>query len=81
MPLEDTGPNVVTLTGINTRAVDQDGNVVVISASQESIDDFGWGVIIPMASRKYDDGLFDTGSTPLVRVTSSDCQKWMDDNT
>jgi hypothetical protein len=81
MPLQDIGPSVITLTGINTRAVDQNGSDVTISASQEAIDDFGWGVIMPMASRKYDDGQFDTSNPPLVRVTAADCQQWMNDNT
>ncbi len=80
MPLEVAGPSTVTLTGINTPAVDRNGTAVIISASQEAIDDFGWGVILPMASRKYDDGMLDANSTPMVRVTVADCQRWMDDN-
>ena len=80
MPLVDTGPTSVTLIGVNTRSLDQHGQVVVISTTQEAIDDFGWGVIMPMASRKYDDGMFDSGFHPTVRVNAADCRRWLDDN-
>ncbi|MGH6651081.1 MAG: hypothetical protein ACREB7_08120 [Sphingopyxis sp.] len=74
MPLTDTGVRVPTDTGVNARAKDEEDRAVVVAASQEAIDDYGWGTIFAAASRKYDNrDLESDGEPPRVRVHTSDC--------
>ena len=74
MSLEDTGTEVSTETGVNKRAKDGSGRIVVVSASYEAIADHGWSAIWQIASDKYDRGDFTlNGQTSFVRVTSAEC--------
>lgn len=81
MSLSPTGRKTETLTGINAQATDDDGAMVIVAATAEAIQDYGWGTIWSAASDKYDEGHVDrTGSVPIVSVTTSDCANWMSGN-
>ncbi len=69
MPLTDTGDRV----GTNARAKDGLGATVVVSTTDEAVQDYGWGSIFDVASNKYDAGHIEPGSNPpMVRVVTSD---------
>ena len=71
--LTDTGARVETLSGVNAEAHNGLGATVVISATHEAIQDYGWGAIFKVASAKYDAGKTEPNSNPpLVRVTTGD---------
>jgi hypothetical protein len=73
MPLHETGPQMSDLTGTHARAEDPEGNAVMVSASTEVIQDYGWSAVWNMAENKYDNGEYDsTRKIPKVRVTTSD---------
>jgi hypothetical protein len=74
MALTDTGERVDTLSATNAKAHDHDGNIVVVSASHEVIQDFGWSAIFDAATLKFDAGQAEPNNTPpLVRITTADC--------
>lgn len=74
MPLFDTDARIPTLTGANARTLNEKNQTVVVEASSEAISDYGWSIIIYVASAKYDNGnIASNGPPPLVRVTTSDC--------
>lgn len=76
MPLVDTGQRALNpnTMGENAKTIDQDGGIVVVEATSEAIQDYGWPTIIEAASEKYDKGIEDSkGPPPVVRVTTSDC--------
>jgi len=75
MALNDTGyDKVATLTGMNAKTTDDAGNTVIVSASHEAIQDYGWPRVFEAASRKYDaEDVEPNSSPPLVRVTAGDC--------
>lgn len=58
-----------THVGEFAEAEDRDGTHVLVSASYEAIDDYGWDIIWDTASHKYDryGGL-------SVHVTTDDCR-------
>ncbi|WP_395393079.1 hypothetical protein WBP07_17985 [Novosphingobium sp. BL-8A] len=75
MALEPTGDEINTLVGANRLGTDAAGNRVVVAATSESIDDFGWRTIWQAAESKYDLGDFeDNGTTRVVNVTTADCK-------
>lgn len=80
MPLIDIGPALDTLSGAITRTLNQADQHVLVETTHEAIQDFGWGVIMPMASQKYDDGELEAETPAKVRVTTADCQRWIDAN-
>lgn len=81
MALIPTGQSATTATGENRLAHDADGNRVVVSTSFEVIDDFGWRTPWQAAERMYSRGEFveQEGGTRLVRVTTADCRREVDD--
>lgn len=72
--LHDTGvSHVTTLEGENARTKDDHGNIVIVSASHEAVQDYGWDAILDVASNKYDAGeIVPNRNPPLVRVTTAD---------
>tara|TARA_R110002110_G_scaffold414164_2_gene643537 strand:- start:783 stop:1016 length:234 start_codon:yes stop_codon:yes gene_type:complete len=73
MPLYETGLKTPALSGVNAQAKDNNDNLVVVSASSEVIQDYGWPRIWEMASKKYDAGDVDrNGKVPKVGVKTSD---------
>ncbi len=76
MPLFDTGdrvPNAATM-GKNARTLDENNKTVIVEATAEAIQDYGWETIISVASEKYDNrDLASEGSPPRVCVTTGDC--------
>lgn len=81
MSLIGIGSPISTLEGFAARAESHMGDMVTVKYSQEALEDFGSGVIWPVAENKYSDGKYDTaGEVKVIKVTTADCQKWMDDN-
>lgn len=79
MALTGIGIPIATLEGFAAPAQSHLGERVTVQYSQEALDDFGSGVIWPIAEKKHNDGKFKTvGETKVVRITMADCQKWMD---
>jgi len=72
MALIEIGPRIEDLSGVSTRAKDSQGRVVIVWASHEVIQDYGWDEILRIAGEKYKRGDFEPGSPPRVRVTTSD---------
>ncbi len=75
MALTPTGQTARTLGGVNALAQDSEGVRVIVSASDESIEDYGWPTIWQAAATKYLRGEFEQneGATKvLIRVI--DCQ-------
>jgi hypothetical protein len=73
MALIDSGDRVQTLTGTNARAQDGSGGSVIVSASHEAIQDYGWQAIFDVASKKHATGQIEPGSNPpLVSVKTGD---------
>jgi hypothetical protein len=74
MPLTDAEhPLAEILSGVNALGVDEKGVAVVVSASTEAIQDYGWPAIWEAASRKYDAGeASQNDGRSVVRVTTSD---------
>lgn len=80
MPLTATGQEAKTETGVNARATNSTGEVVIVSATCESIQDYGWGTIWAVASDKYDsDNVDRDGPVPKVAVSTADCKEWSND--
>jgi hypothetical protein len=75
MPLYDTGDRARTEAGENARAEDGEGRRVIVAASDEAIQDYGWGRIWDAAERKYDNGEYseEAGRPRTVRITTTDC--------
>lgn len=75
MALIWNGREVGTETGTNRQAEDMEGNRVVVSATREVEDDFGWPKAWRSAERKYAEGRYEEiGDTRLVRITTNDIQ-------
>ena len=75
MPLTDTGERT-TDEDFNPRALARGsaGERVVVAASSEAVEDYGWGAVFSAAGRKYDAGDFQIiQGVKQVRVVSSDC--------
>lgn len=74
MSLIDSGQRVQTLIGINAKASDAVGTVV-IQASSAAITDFGWDRIFSVAERKLATGNFTrNGDTRFITVHTEDCE-------
>lgn len=77
MPLTLTDEKVRTEAGENAFAEDTDGTRVVVVATDEAIQDYGWLIVANLASEKYDRKDFvSAGPPPIVRVTTTDCAAW-----
>lgn len=75
MALIPTGDEVETETGLNRLGHDIEGNRVVVSASFEVVNDYGWRTPWQAAESKYARGEYeDNGTTRVVRVTTADCK-------
>ncbi|OHD03823.1 MAG: hypothetical protein A2095_05500 [Sphingomonadales bacterium GWF1_63_6] len=74
MALIPDGREVGTETGVNRSGKDLDGNPVVVSASHEAIQDYGWPTAWGAGETKYQRGTYEQiGDTRLIRVTTADC--------
>ena len=75
MSLTDTGERM-TDSDFNQRALAKGskGERVIVVASSEAVEDFGWDTVFSAARRKYDAGDVQTVSgVSQVRVVSGDC--------
>ena len=72
MALVDTGKRSEDLSAIYARAMNSDGDPVIVKASHEAIHDFGWDEIFAVASQKYTEGKIESGQSLLVQVTTED---------
>lgn len=75
MALRDTGQTMTdTDFTQRARALDQSNHTVIVIASAEAIEDYGWTVAMSAASKKYDAGDFQiVDGVRQVRVLSGDC--------
>lgn len=61
------------IEGVSAKAVDDAGATVIVQASHEAVQDYGWDVIFEAASKKYDDGVVTSvGPPPIVKVNERD---------
>ncbi len=75
MPLIQDGDPVKTPTGVSARAKNQNGQIVIVKVSIEATQDYECYDIWDMASKKYDNGVYDqTKLQPIVSVTTKDFQ-------
>lgn len=73
MGLTLTGQQRRTATGTNAKAIDDGGETVIVSATDEAIKDHGWPQIEAVAGKKYDSGNVNrSGTYPIVTVGTSD---------
>ena len=73
MPLKDTGARRENFNSVSAHGEDQKGKEVTVIAALEVVEDHGWEKIWPVASRKYDDGDFETAQTrPIVTIRIGD---------
>lgn len=75
MPLIDDGLPSVTTGEMrhNRRTTNENGEKVIVSASDEVVTDQGWGAIIAKASEKHDNGEIVPDTTPKrVDVNTTD---------
>ena len=75
MSLIDTGRKIPANGRVNALAKDGSDKDVIVSATEEAIEDYGWGVIWAAASGKYDSGdVHRDGPKPKVMVSTLDCE-------
>lgn len=69
MPLSFTGESLQTMNSTNYKATGSQGELVIVEASHEALQDFGEDAVHRAASRKYDAGRV---SNNMVSVRTSD---------
>ena len=76
MSLTYTGKRAAnTAGGGNAQASDPGGQPVTVHASDEALQDYGWGVIESVGSGKYDAGDWtQVGPVRAVEVSTDDCK-------
>jgi hypothetical protein len=74
MALIPDGGEVETETGVTRSGKDMEGKRVVVSASHEAVEDYGWRTIWGAGETKYLRGLYEVnGESRVVRVKTADC--------
>jgi hypothetical protein len=74
MPLTDTGKQSNTQTGITILTKNEKNENVIVTTTMEANQDFGKGVIVSVASAKYDKQDVIPNTNPVqISVTTTDC--------
>jgi hypothetical protein len=69
MPLSFTGESLQTMNTTNYKATGSQGELVIVEASHEALQDFGEAAVQQRAGSKYDAGYV---SNNIVNVRTSD---------
>jgi hypothetical protein len=83
MTIYTTGPAFTTTDGIIvTPAKSHRDETISLQATQEAIADYGWGTVLNAAEDKHLDlEPVSSGQVIVLKITSKDCQEWLDRHT